>query len=127
MLRRTDVLKLLKEGKTVREIAESTGAKIGTIRAHKGRLIKAGLWHDKDAGLQWPLDLDQATDFLIDRLQKAKQVPELEERIKRLENQKAALENELKILKDEQQSRSDRQQRYKLAVQQGEVAEVSRN
>jgi hypothetical protein len=69
------------------------------------------------------LDLDQATDFLIDRLEKAKLVPELEGRIRRLENQKAAIENELVILQRETRDKEERTRRYKVALQQGEIRE----
>jgi len=121
MLKSNEVLKLLKQGKTIKEIVEATGSNIVNIKAHKKRLIKKQLWQDKDAGLQWELDLDQVTDFLIDRLEKAKRVTELETIIKRLENQLAATKNELVVLQENHKKKVEREQRYKLAVQQGDI------
>lgn len=119
MLKQSEVLKLLREGKSVKEIAQITNSKVSNVKAHRKRIIKSGLWHSQEAGLQWNLDLDQVTDILIDRLEKAKMVPELESKIKLLENQKAAIENELIVLRQSVQEKSERERRFKLAVQQG--------
>jgi hypothetical protein len=121
MLMASEVLKMLKEGKTVKEISKISGAKIASVKAHKKRLIQKQLWQDKEAGLQWTLDLDQVTDFLIDRLEKAKLVTELEAKINRLENQLAATKNELEILQENHNKKIDKEQRYKLAIQQGDI------
>ncbi len=121
MLLKSVVLKHLKEGKTIEEIARITGARIANVRAHKKRLIHSGEYKARTNGLQWTLDFDQATDLLISSLEKAKLVPSLEERINRLENQRAALENELNVLRSNLSKQQDRRQRYQLAVQQGEI------
>jgi hypothetical protein len=121
MLKQEDVLKLLKEGKTTGEIAKLLKTRVGNVRAHVRRIRKARLWVPKSAGFQWPMDLDQVTDFLIERLEAAKRATTLEEQLHLCLNQKAALENEIKILREDISNKEDRKRRYKLAVQQGEL------
>ncbi len=116
-----EVLVLLKEGKSAREIAQILDTKIGNVRAHRTRIVKSNLWHPKDSGLQWTLDLDQATELLIDRLEKARSVPELLSRISTLEAQKNTLESELVLLRKDIEAKLDRERRYKQAVQQGTI------
>lgn len=109
------VLNMLREGKSIKEITHITGAKVAAIKAHEKRLSNRGLW-----GNTAP-KLDDLTDYLIDSLEKAKSVPDLLNRINRLENQKAALENELVVLRDTMNDKLNREMRYRLAIQQGEL------
>jgi hypothetical protein len=112
-LKQSTVKELLEQGKSVDEIAKITGAKRSNVKLHINNIIKA----DKTT---LP-DLDTLTDFLIDKLEKARKVNDLEERIHRLENQKASLENEVKILTDKLKKKQDQRERFDLAVRQGEI------
>ncbi len=119
---RQQILKHLRDGKSVTEIAEILNTTPKNVLTHRSRLVKTGMWRpSQDDGLQWALNLEQTTDLLIANFERAKQVPALLERIKTLENQKAICEEENRNLKAQLQKRTDQSLRYKLAVDQGEV------
>ena len=124
---RSQVLEQLQQGKSVKDIASILNTTTGNIRAHRKRIIDLNLWKPTDKQVvtaptkEWDFDLDQATDFLIERLEKAKLVIELQEKVWLLENQKAALENEIKVMKQNIVDKADRLRRYNIALELGHI------
>jgi uncharacterized protein YhaN len=110
-LRQSKVKELLEKGYTVDQIAKETGAKKSNVKLHINNIKKE---------VKKP-ELDDLTDFIIDKLEKAKAVEEFEKRVRTLENQKASLENEVKILTNKLKKQQDQKERFELAVKQGEI------
>lgn len=123
-VRMEDVKKFLEQGQTMEEIARAIGTTVTKVKRHKYRLIKTRKYLPKSIGMQLTFEsLDQATNFWIERLQESKKVPVLEEEINRLKNINATLRNELDLCNEKLSSTSKKEKEYKLALQQGDVAE----
>ena len=118
----TQVLELLQQGKTTREIADLYQVDIRSIQAHKYRLVRDGKYTENGKGKYCFDELDEAVDFLIDRLLESRHVSGLKDKIRQLERDNELLRNENNALQNKFKDDAERKLRYHQAIQSGDVA-----
>ncbi len=117
------VVKLLNEKKSPQEIAHELNAKVAVIKRHIYRLEKEGKYKKKATGFQWAFDnLDDATNFWIERLEESKKVPSLEEQVATLTQQLDLANSEIDSLKEFIERDTKRKKAYKDALSKDKVA-----
>ncbi len=122
-VKKSQVLKLLQEGKSTREIADLLGTDIGNIQAHKHRLVKSGAYKNGHKGEFCFDDPDTALEFWANCISEARQTPTLRNRVKELEVDNAAKDNEINILRAKIKDIEDKRAKYRQALQSGDVRE----
>lgn len=100
-----DVLALLKEGKSIKQIADETGAKENAVYTHRRRLIQQGLWQKTETILPENFNPDELLNRFLRRIEQAdihvKELETLRQENKELRNILSATQNELVVAKDE--------------------------
>lgn len=112
-----DVLALLKEGRSIKQIAEKTGTKENAVYTHRRRLIQQGLWQKSETILPTNVNPDELINAFLQRVEKAdesiKELESLRQENYTLRNQLEATKNELIVAQEELSGRPAMAERIK--------------